>query len=194
MTAKYSPLVAHAALIVSLVAVGSTRVVAQERESRRPDLSGRWQLNRELSENAEAKLEHMQSSRSGGHGPGRHGGVLGRLFGGGHNAQMEEARKLVLNTPSSFSLTQDGDRIVLAESDGRVRTLTANGRKMKVNGRDVQTKWDKHRLVSEISLDGAKVTETYERSTKAPQLIVTTKMAMRGHEVSVRRVYDALMK
>lgn len=36
-----------------------------------------------------------------------------------------------------------------------------------------------------------KVTDTYERSPSAPQLIVTTRMDMRGHGVSVRRVYDA---
>ena len=129
----------------------------------------------------------MQSSQ--GHGPGRHfGGLFGRLFGGG---DMEEARRLLLNTPSSFTVTQDGDRIVLTGSDGRARTLTANGRKEEVNGRDVQTKWDKQRLVSEISVGDAKVTETYERSTSASQLILTRNMDMRGHEVSVRRVYDA---
>lgn len=188
---KYSALVACAGLVGSLVGAANVRVITQERESLRPDLSGRWQLNRELSENAQAKLEHMQSSQGGGHGPGRHGGVFGRWFGGGHSGQMEEARSRFLNAPASFTVRQDGDRIVLTESDGRVWTLTANGRMMEVDGRDVRTRWDKHRLVSEISLNGTKVIETYERSTNAPQLIVTTKMDMRGHEVSVRRVYDA---
>jgi O-acetyl-ADP-ribose deacetylase (regulator of RNase III) len=75
-----------------------------------------------------------------------------------------------------------------------VRTLTADGRKEKVNGRDVQTTWDKQRLMSETSVGDAKVTETYERSTTAPHLIVTTRMEMRDHDVSVRRVYDALTK
>lgn len=112
---KYSALVARAALVGSLLAAANVRAIAQERESLRSDLSGRWRLNQELSENAQAK----------------------------------------------------------------------------VNGRDVQTKWDKQRLVSEISVGDAKVTETYERSTNAPQLIVTTRMDMRGHDVSVRRVYDA---
>ncbi len=172
------------AVVGSLVGAGSVSAVAQERESLRPDLSGRWQLNRELSENAQAKLERMQSAQGSGHGPGRHGG--------GRNAQMEEARDLVLNAPASLVLTQDGDRIVLTGSEGRLRTLTANDRTEKVNGRDVRTKWDEHHLVSETSVGDVKVTETYERSTNAPQLIVTTKVVMRrGHEVSVRRVYDA---
>jgi hypothetical protein len=162
---KYSAVVACGALVGSLVGAANVRVITQEVRS---DLSGRWRLNQELSENAQARVDRMQSSQ--GHGPGRHGfgGLFGRLFGGG---DMEEARGLILNGPASFTLTQDGDRIVLTGSDGRVRTLAANGRKEKVNGRDVQTKWDKQRLVSEISVGDAKVTETYERSTNAPQLI-----------------------
>jgi hypothetical protein len=185
---KYSALAACVALAGSLVGAAHVRAIAQERESLRPDLSGRWQLNQKLSENAQAKIDRMQSSQ--GHGPGRHGfgGLFGRLFGGG---DMEEARGLFLNAPASFTLTQDGDRFVRTGSDGRVQTLTANGRTEKVNGRDVQTTWEKQRLVSEISVGDAKVTDTYERPASAPQLIVTTKMNMRGHEVSVRRVYDA---
>jgi hypothetical protein len=184
---KYSAIVAGLALVASLVAAASGRLIAQERESH-PDLSGRWQFNAQLSENAQAKVDRMQSSQ--GHGPGRHGlgGIFGRLFGGG---DMQEARGMIVNAPASFTLTQDGDGIVITGSNGRVRTLTANGRKEKVNGRDVQARWDKQRLVSETYLGDAKVTETYERSADGLQLIVTTRMDMRGHGVSVRRVYDA---
>jgi hypothetical protein len=172
-------------LLGAMAAVVS--VIAQEGERVRPDLSGRWQLNPQLSENAQQKLDRMQSSQ--GHGPGRHGlgGLFGRLFGGG---DMEEARRMVLNAPQSFTLTQDGDRVALTASGGKVRTLTANGRKEKINGRDVLTKWDGQRLVSETSFGDAKVTETYERSASPPQLIVITRMDMREHGVSVKRVYD----
>jgi hypothetical protein len=174
------------ALVAGIVGVASLRLIAQEPPSSRPDLSGRWELNVELSENAQAKVDRMQSSQ--GHGPGRHGGLLGGLFGGG---DMKEARNLVLDAPSSFTLTQDGDRIVRTDKDGRIRRLVANGQKDKLNRRDVRTKWDGQRLVSEISVGDAKVIDTYERSTTATQLIVTTRMTMQGHDVSVRRVYDA---
>jgi hypothetical protein len=46
---KYSALLANAALVASLLAVGSVRVIAQERESLDPALSGR-QLNREAAD------------------------------------------------------------------------------------------------------------------------------------------------
>jgi hypothetical protein len=189
-TKKRSSLVSYTVLVASLLAAGTVPVITQQRESPRPDLTGRWQLNRELSENAEAKLEAMHSSQGGGHRPpaGMHG--LGGLFGGAKD-ESEQARDMFLHRPTSFVVKQDGDRIELTDSDGRVRVLTSNGRKEKVNGRDVRTKWDKGFLVSEISLANAKVTETYERVTTAPQLIVTTKMEMGGRDVSVRRVYDA---
>jgi hypothetical protein len=189
-TKKPSSLVAYTILVVSLFAAGTVAVITQQRESPRPDLTGRWQLNRELSENAEAKLEAMHSSQGGGHRPpaGMHG--LSGLFGGGKD-EAEQARDMFLHRPTAFVVNQDGDRIELTDSDGRVRVLTANERKEKVNGRDVRTKWDKGSLVSEISLANAKVIETYERVATAPQLIVTTKMEMGGRDVSVRRVYDA---
>ena len=168
----YSALAACAALVGSLVGAANVRVITQELRS---DLSGRWRLNQELSENAQAKVDRMQSSQ--GHGPGRHGfgGLFRRLFGGG---DMEEARGLILNAPASFTLTQDGDRIVLTGSDGRVRTLTANGRKEKVNGRDVQTKWDKQRLVSE-NLRGRR--ESYRELRALDQRAAANRHDQDGH-------------
>jgi hypothetical protein len=189
-TRTRSSLVAYTILVASLFAAGTVPVITQQRDSPRPDLTGRWHLNRELSESAEAKLEAMHSSQGGGHRPpaGMHG--LGGLFGGGKD-ETEQARDMFLHRPTSFVVKQDGDRIELTDSDGRVRVLTGNGRKEKVNGRDVRTKWDRGVLVSEISLANAKVIETYARVTTAPQLIVTTKMEMGDRDVSVRRVYDA---
>jgi len=72
-----------------------------------------------------------------------------------------------------------------------VRARDRQRRSALPNGRDVRTRWEKQRLISETSLGSAKVTETYERSTSGTQLIVTTKMDMHGRELSVRRVYDA---
>lgn len=191
-TRKHAAVIAYAALAGSLLVGGSVRAIAQQRESPRPDLSGRWTLNRDLSENAQAKIERMHASQGGGasqgHGPGRHGGGGS---GGGQAAQMNEVRDLLLDAPSWFTVTQDGERFVLTSNDGRVRRLTANGRKERINGRDVMTKWDGDRLVSEISLRNARVIEIYERGTNAPQLIVTMTMDMGGQVVSIRRVYDA---
>jgi hypothetical protein len=93
------------------------------------DLSGRWQLNPVLSENAEAKLARLHSPSSGGHGPGRHGGQSA-----GPSAQMVALRDRLLNPAAWFVLAKDGDCVTLTENDGRVTTLTPNGEKAQVDG------------------------------------------------------------
>lgn len=107
------------------------------------------------------------------------------------HAQLEE---VILNAPTRFVLTQDDQKVVLTEPNGRVRTLPTNNRKVKIEGRDVKTKWEDNRLVSEITVGNVKVMETYERSPSVPQLIVTARVDRGGRQVSVRRVYDAVTK
>lgn len=188
LTRKPSTAAAFTVLVTILIFAGMLPVIAQQRDSSRPHLSGRWQVNRALSENAEAQLERAQSPQ-GGHRPpaGLHG--LAGLFGG--HDETEQAREAFLHRPSSFVVTQDDERIVVTDSNGRVRALTATGRPEKVDGRDVRTTWDKGLLIVETSFGTVTVAETYERPPNASQLAVTTRMAMGGREVSVRRVYDA---
>jgi hypothetical protein len=158
----------------------------------RPDLTGEWQLNPELSEDAQEKLQSMGGGHGPGHGggPGGHGPGHGGGGGGGAEAkQMEEVRNLLLNAPTRFLLTQDDQKVVLTEPNGHVRTLPTNNRKVTIDGRDVRTKWKKNRLVSETTVGNAKLVETYERSPSAPQLVVTARLDMDGRRVSVRRVY-----
>ena len=107
-------------------------------------------------------------------------------------AEMDEVHDLIINAPARFVLIQDEHKVVLTEPDGRTRTLPTNDRAVSVDGRDVRTKWDDSRLVSEITIGNAKVIETYERAPDAPQLVVIVRMDMRGQQVSVRRVYDAV--
>jgi hypothetical protein len=100
--------------------------------------------------------------------------------------------EVLVNAPTNLVVARDNEKVVLTAADGSVRTLPTNNRKVKVAGRDVQTRWENNRLVSEITVGRAKVVETYERSAKPSQLIVTAKVNMRGHDVTVRRVYDAV--
>ena len=189
-----------AAVVVSVFALTALSLAAQIGAPRRTDLTGQWQLNRDLSDDARDKLQSMGhgsgNGARGGHGPGRHGGIFG-IFGGGQadaekmHAQLEE---VLVDAPARFTLTQDDQKIVLTEADGEVRTLPTNNRKVNVDGRDVRTKWENDRLVSEITVGNARVIETYERSPNATQLIVTARVDVRGQRVSVRRVYDAIAR
>lgn len=202
MIKTISTLVVVATAAITAWAAPGLSAAAQTDTTVRPDLTGEWQLNPELSEDAQEKLQNMGGGDvgRGGHGPG-HGGGAGR---GGHGPgrrgddgraeerQFEEAHNLILNAPARFVLTQDDQKVVLTEPDGLVRTLPTNYRKVKVGGRDVQTRWENNRLVSETTVGNVKLVETYERSPSAPQLIVTARLDMRAHQVSVRRIYDAV--
>src|SRR6516225_1970831 len=84
-TRRYCSMAALVGVLATAITVG----IAQERESPRPDLSGRWRLNRELSENAEAKLKGMHSESPGGQPAGGHGRLAG-LFGGPRQAQGKD--------------------------------------------------------------------------------------------------------
>lgn len=198
MSQKYSAPVACALIACGVLTTATTRVTAQERVVGRPDLSGSWQLNRDLSDDAQEKVQSMRGGAAdagqGGHGPGRHGG-LGRIFGGifgGGRASHTQLEDVVVNAPTRFVLMQDDQKVVLTEPGGRVRTLPTNNRTVKVDGRDVRTKWEDSRLVSEITVGDAKVTETYERSPIPRHLVVTARVDMQGRQVSIRRIYDAV--
>lgn len=188
-------LVASAAVVITAWAPG-VFVAAQATATARPDLTGHWQLNRDLSDDAQEKFQSMgdgarhadRGGRPSGHGPGRHGEGGGRS----NEKQLEEVHNLILNAPARFVLTQDDQKIVLTEPDGGVRTLPTNNRKVKIDGRDVRTKWENNRLVSETTVGNVKLVETYERSPSAPQLILTARMDIHGRQVSIRRVYDAV--
>lgn len=180
----------YAALGWSLVAAGGTVATTQAPNA---DLTGKYALNRELSENAEAKLQHSEPGAAGHRPPaGMHG--LGALFGGGGKRDAEQARDLFLRRPTSLAVIQDGTRIELTDSAGRVRVLRASGQQERIDGHEVRTNWHNGRLVSGTSLASAKLTDTYERMHTPPQVIVTTRMEMRGSAVTVRRVYDAESK
>jgi hypothetical protein len=57
LTRARSAIVAFGVIVSSVMAADSTRLLAQDRDVPRPNLSGRWRLNQELSENAQAKVD-----------------------------------------------------------------------------------------------------------------------------------------
>jgi hypothetical protein len=191
-----------AAAVITAWAAGGGSAAAQAGGPSRPGLTGKWQLNPKLSEDALEKLRSVggegghagRGERPGDHGPGHDGRPDGhgpdhRGGGRAEEKQWEEARNLILNAPPRFVLTQNDQKVVLTEPNGHVRTLPTNNRNVKIDGRDVRTKWENNRLVSETTVGDAKLVETYERSPSAPQLIVTARLDMHGRQVSVRRVY-----
>lgn len=169
----------HRLMAVAAAMTIGTSAFAQAGGAGRPDLTGQWQLNRDLSDDAQAKFASM------GGGGGHHGG--------GRGQGMDDIRNLLLIAPTRLVVAHDDQKVVLTEPDGHSRTLPTNNRVVKIDGRDVRTKWENNRLVSETAIANTKLVETYARPA-GRQLIVTVGTDMHGQQVSVRRVYDPVRK
>ena len=186
----------------------------------RPDLSGEWTLNRDLSTSPRQSEEGRRAGDGGrgrgGQGGGERGGFPGGGgggfpgggFGGRSSAadfermreQMQEAQRLLTDAPTTMVIVYADPKLVITAADGRTRTLYTDKRKQKTsNGNaDVQTRWDNNRIVAETKFGSIKVIETYELAMEGQQLIVTAKVdapdAGRGRDrpnVELRRVYDS---
>ena len=125
------------------------------------DLSGAWELNRDLSSppgGTPGGGDDRDGPRAGGRrgpgggggrGPGGGGGFGGGMGRGGRSGgpgggpsggerpskeQMEAGRALmaeVMELPARFTVIQDGAKLILTEPDGVVRTYLVNGKAEK---------------------------------------------------------------
>ena len=161
-----------------------------------PDLSGRWKLNHEQSDDAQQK---MQEAFGGGARGSNRADVPGRQRrrggqeagqGGGLGRMMEAAETLQI---------QQKDPEILLKMEQRALTLFTDGRTQEQDGPrggSVKTtsRWDSNQLVVEREMGrGVKVTTTYSLSAAGSQLFVTTRIETpRSSEpVLIRHVYDA---
>ena len=157
-----------------------------------PDLSGRWKLNHEQSDDAQQKMQEAFGSAGRGDNraeePARRRRRGGQ--GGGMGRMMEAAETLQI---------QQKDPEVLLKMEQRTLTLFTDGRTQEQDGPrggSVKTtsRWDNSQLVVEREMGrGMKVTTTYALSAAGSQLFVTTRIETpRSSEpVVIRHVYDA---
>jgi len=151
------------ALVLSAAVVAVVVVVTAGTVSARApiDVSGVWELNRDLSSAPGGIPAGGEQGGRGGRGPGGGGrgagagGPGGGGFGGGRagggprgggarggpaggerpsKEQMEAGRALlaeVMELPVRFTLIQDGEKLTVTEPDGVVRTYLVNGKAEK---------------------------------------------------------------
>ena len=171
----------------------------------RPDLTGLWTFNQDLSDDPAKVMAGIQAQRHGGsaggreHGPGMHGG--GGMGGGRREMDPEQMRahlNRAIEPPVTLTITQTDSSITFIDGDGRSQTLRTNNKKQKLPLDErtvaVKTKWDDERLVKETSLgDGMKLTETYSLNAEPRQLLVWVQLTSSRlpRPVNLRRVYDA---
>jgi hypothetical protein len=176
------------------------------------NLTGQWELNRDLSSAPGGMPGRDGGSRGPGGrgGGGRVGGGFGGMgggrggMGGGRGGgerptpeDMEAQRALmqeVTQLPSRVTITQDGDKVMVAEPDGVVRSYLVNGKteKHQLTHGTIETKssWDNAQLKMEITVGRAKLVRTFGVRDNPRRLEVAT--SFEGAPKDARRltVYD----
>jgi hypothetical protein len=167
-----------------------------------PDLSGRWLLNKDLSDDAHEKVRQSMERPRGGYGPGPStigpgsagGGRLGLPPPTAGDDDPGESMQAIFNPAEELSIYQGQPDIVIDEKFSRRRTLHADGRKYKAdNGSsEVKTAWKESRLVVETrGFRGRKTTETWELNTTGTRLTALVKLESGyGKPVTIKRVYE----
>ena len=194
--------------LVALVLLGSGT------EPTIPDLSGRWVLNKEQSDDPREKMRDGRGMGRPGGERGPRGGGIGRPGGGGGmgggmggrrpprdgdmpagrgGADRGAAMRGMLEAAPELTITHTAREIAILEKDGRLRALHPDGAKYKdASGAEVKTRWDKDRLVVQTATDrGPGFTETWRMTGDPAQIVVLLRLKPpNGEEVTLKRVYD----
>lgn len=176
--------------------------LARADEPAAPDLSGRWVLDAEKSEDGRQKMRDaapMRGPRGGGSPRGGPGGSPGggarggRPPGGRGGGGLDDFRELLRSlteAPPAVAITQTPTEITIVEEEGRFRALHPDRKEYKgTGGQKVQTRWEGGRLVVETKASaGQRLVETFELGPEGLVAVVRLEGG-RGDPPSVRRVY-----
>jgi hypothetical protein len=185
----------------------------------RPDFSGTWKLNEDLSEDPRKKMQEAGGGRSGGGfggrggGGGEGGGFGGRGGGGGGRGGMgggggrrggdsgessgDGTMRLseTLAAQKVLTISHTDPQLVITDLNGRARTFFTDARRAEEERSEgtakIQTKWKDRSIVVVTKLGDRQITDTYERAADGARLFVTTKMEGGRAPFSFRRVYEA---
>ena len=165
----------------------------------KPSIAGSWTLNKELSdaspgrENGDDRGRDPNSGGGYGRRPGGGGfgggfggrGGMGRGGGGGQQmnpedtARMRDAIREITAAQDHLTITETGSMIAITGQDGRTTRLSPDGKKIKDDNTKIErkTKWDRGKLVSEISGAGPrKMTQTFVVDPETHKLRITVQM------------------
>lgn len=197
---------------IGLVALTGTAVLLSAAASDRaqpqhPSLQGTWTLNEDLTARMRQDDQAQNAPRGGGHGGGmgRHGGGGGGRHRNttpdatpGSDSNGDSARPQSFAALDVLTISQQGDRLTLTDKSGNTRIVKADDHKVrdeKAPGGPVEMRasWDKDGILNvEVKPDkGPKRTESYLVSNDGKHLYVTLSLDRNGHEMKIRRAYDA---
>jgi hypothetical protein len=199
---------ARASLLAAVLLVTPIPARADDSRSAGTDLAGRWTLNRELSDDARAKMrEEMEThgGPGGGRPMGPRGGMggpsggmggpggRGRPPGAGAGGDPREAMRAVLEPAEELSIAQSESEIAVDEQYGRMRRLHPDGRTYKTdNGAaEIKSYWKDGKLLVETKRARGSVLETWERVPDGSRLIVSVRLeGGPGGKLELKRIYD----
>jgi len=185
----------------------------------RPDFSGTWQLNEQLSDDPievmRAEMQRRRASETmgsmGGRGSGMSGGGMGSSGmggggrgGGGAAGQREDpmaaAERLerMNRGAEKLEITQQGSEMRIRYADGRERLFVADGKKhlreSGVGDLQIKAKWkgDAKLVVRSTTEQRHEITEVYEFSPHRTRLHVTISVEGKsgGSSFRFKRVYE----
>lgn len=177
----------------------------------RPDVTGTWSLNDELTGRARAQQVEAEPNigrripigGSGGPVGGGRGPVDVHSGGGRRNpeelAKAREGVRLASLAPAKLTIVRDGTTLVVTDSGGLSSRLTpGRTEKSEIGALTVETKarWDDATLVVERKFEGGvKATDRYSMSVEPRRLVIVSKIEnteVPGERArTVQRVYDA---
>ncbi len=207
-----------------LFIVGQIFVIAKAADNtsdyptQQPDLTGKWQINREKSDNPQDIMRSRSGRDPGAGGPGGPppggGGFPGGPppggggFPGGSEppsqeqmesmrARMEEGRRAA----EALEITQSGVEITVNETGDEktvhTQTYITDGRKSEQRTErgklETRARWKGQKLVIETKMErGGTITRTYELASGGRQLNMTVKIENERmpEAISIRSVYD----
>jgi hypothetical protein len=172
----------------------------------RPDLAGRWTLNRELSQFPRDVGFGVNLSSIPGSGPESGGGLSG---GGGIGTgailsareSEEDARRMALlvnsvrNPSLHLTIAQTDTSVAITDEQGGSLTFHPDGRQETQTLDQVPlattTRWEGARLVVRYAVEqNRELRYTYSRTVDPPQLVVQVQFIERGGHDTLTRVYE----
>ena len=200
----------------AVLAVPVPRADGQAKAAAAVDLSGLWRLNRELSDDEEAKTRAavattaaQQPSDSGPSGEaegrgsegrrgGRGGGTGGRTGRGSSVETVDESdprgAKRTAGPADTMTVTQVDQEIVVEETPGRTRNLYPNGKTYKTDegAAQIRTSWKDGKLVVEKkNVHGWRLVETWDLAPDRHRLVIHLHFEGGSRpKLALTRVYD----
>lgn len=195
------------------VLVSILPALAATEKSPPPDLSGKWELNEDVT------YRMMQGARErgfgGGHGgmrgpgggrpPGGTGGGGGRHPGGGSRPVFgdggggpEHRERLSMESLDELTITQQEGVVTIMDSTGRSRVLHTDGKKAREEEAPggpatVKAKWKDGALEVRVKpAEGPKRTETWVITNDRKRLFLTLTVDG-GPRMPIRRAYDLVV-